>query len=342
MEDSAPSNPLADLSVEDREHYELTGDMPGEQTATLKSAGKPEQTASAPSTPDDQAAPTGRVKPPASEPGKPDAAGYEARRTQLTGNIKDLVAERARLEAGNARLRSQQQPPGEEPTKPGVSPASSTASDSTDLEPKEDDFDDYGKYIDARARWAQRDEARKISAQAEVRASYQAAVDAHERDFKDMADSAKARVEAAEAVDPEFESKVDQQLLEIEAASALPANKVGPHNVIVDEMLRSEATAELLVHFSNGDEGLEDFHRLCALGPASMHRQFGRLEERLLAARPGALMPAPPKTVTDAPTPPRRLGRRAVPEADAERSAVASGDIAGFMKAANDREIAGA
>ncbi len=87
------------------------------------------------------------------------------------------------------------------------------------------------------------------------------------------------KLQQATTEDPEFLSKIDKRLTETPRLSALP-----PHmrptfgNFLVEQIYRSEAPKELLVHFTAHPD---DVQRLASLPPDRVVREIARLEERL-------------------------------------------------------------
>jgi len=155
---------------------------------------------------------------------------------------------------------------------------------------------------------------------------------------KTVADAA-ARIETFRATDPDLESKIDPGLVEIVPASLVPRNQpIQPHHALMEQVLRSDFTPQLLIHFSTV-EGKAEWKALCQLGsrPDAFLRAFGRLETRFEAA-PEA---SPTKQTSSAPKPPTVLGSRTAETVDPVESAIKSKDPTAYFREANKRELAG-
>jgi hypothetical protein len=303
----------------------MTGDLPGDTPSSADSAS---------ATPDQQAAST-EVSPAqsASETGAPAEQPTQGMKPATADRFQELLADRAaqktRAETAEQALRDLQSPR----DTPDRSAASSTAN-ATDSAPQQKDFDDYEKYIGALSRYEARQEHVKLRA-SDAREQQ---VKAHFSAFTKVTAEASARLKQAESDDPNFAAKLDPRLLDIQPASLLgPDDKIDARNVIADDILRSEHTADLLQYFSAHPD---EFDRLGALpDPYLLQRELGRLEAGFTAKAAGSTPTTDPQSlVSRAPTPPVTLGRRTVADTDPVDSALARGDEAAYIREANRRE----
>ena len=203
--------------------------------------------------------------------------------------------------------------------------------------PKVEDFDAYEDFVDARAefiadrRFEERERQRSLNADSERRMA----------ETEQTYGKFRARVDEARKADPEIENKIDPGLMSIVPSSALlPNEPLRPANVLLQNVVESEAAPELLVHFST-PAGQQDWsNMLAAPTPAAMLRAFGRIEARFLSDGSTAKASTPaPKPVTSAPEPPTALGRRSS-TADPASAALAKGDYAGYRAAADAADLA--
>lgn len=203
--------------------------------------------------------------------------------------------------------------------------------------PQEESFTDYRQFVAAMGvfiadrRFEDRERQRSLNADSERRMA----------STKQTFDTFLERVNKAKATDPDLDDKIDPGLTAIVPASALlPNEPLRPANVLLQNVVESEAAPELLVHFST-PAGQQDWsNMLAAPTPAAMLRAFGRIEARFLADGPTAKASTPaPKPVTSAPEPPTALGRRSS-TADPASAALAKGDYAGYRAAADAADLA--
>lgn len=311
-----------------------TGDMAGYKAARLaERAGKPIEptnpadTASA--QPDGQAASTDAMtKEAASEPAK--GAGHKG---NAETRIQELLAERGRERdrAERAERRLAELESGRKPQQEVAKPASQPAA-AADPEPKLEDFenepDPYLAFSKATAKW----EARRIVAEQQADARKQADAGRQAQERQQRESTFNTRIAEAKKADPEYTSKLNQDVL----APLVPLDRLADPtqgtriNVIAQAVYASPHAADLLLHLS---EHPEDVARLENLpDPGAMAYELG------LIAADRRHKPAPvPKTITDAPPPPRTVGTKGTDAVDALEAAVHSGDQAAY-KAARLRE----
>ena len=162
--------------------------------------------------------------------------------------------------------------------------------------------------------------------------------------MQEIGRQAAERVSEAVKADPEFASKIDERLLALPTASVLRLNgeRVGPLNVVADEIAKSEYTDKLLLHFSS-EAGLKDLARLKRMPYADLQREFGRIEERIGGGKPASESQAPPpvKHLSTAPPPGKTLGTRPTEPIDPAESALKRKDYAAYEAAENAKALVG-
>jgi hypothetical protein len=200
---------------------------------------------------------------------------------------RETARERARreeLERENAELRAGRTPAKPEPTR-DARPAAS--SDPSDPEPQEKDFDDYGAFIRAQARWDARQEFQQQQRQADERRR----AEQREHHTRQRFSAYSERIDKAVAADPDFLNSLSADVLALKPLSALePGERPGPLNALAEEIIDSEHSDQLLRHFS---EHPDDLRRFAALHPRQLLREFARLEARLTTAPAGSVAPPP-------------------------------------------------
>lgn len=204
--------------------------------------------------------------------------------------------------------------------------------------PKVEDFEVYEDYLDARStfiadrRYEERQQRERLDAESSRRA----------QSLQDKITGFHARLQSAREADPDFESRIDPALLEVEPAFVLrPGEPVRAHNVLAQHVVWSDASMALLTHFST-PEGQQDWQRLVASEtPADLMLGFGRLEARFLGGVSGPAAPAAPaKPVSTAPPPPTTVGSRASGPVDRKDHAVRNRDYSAYQAAADAEDLA--
>lgn len=150
-------------------------------------------------------------------------------------------------------------------------------------EPKEVDFDTYGEYIKATARWEVRVEKRREQAREQMEAQNRA-----EETRRQEIDKWKAE---AQQKYPDFEEVVGRPDLPITPSMA-------------DFLLKSPLRTEMAYHLGKNPS---EAHRLSRLEPYQQAYELGKLEGSLTTK------PTPQKTQTSAPTPTSPVGGKEVP-----------------------------
>ncbi len=302
---------------------------------------------SVPASPDDQGASTdAAVKEPASETGKPAQHGkknVKTRNAEVEAEIAELNKKLEIRRALREELASTAQP--KQDARPDPSPAAKLA----DWEryrkhpdaPKLEDFDAPGRgYDDWMAAMSVFVADQRLS-ERETRQQAERSTQARRAEHARIATTAREQWEKARAADPEFDSKVDQRLLDITPAFLLPPGQpVQPVNALSAELVRSEVFPELWLFFST-DDGRKEWTELRTLGardPLAMLRKFGRIEGRFARAEAAPEPVPPPSTVSTAPAPVPTVGRRASTPADPIKAALAAGDYTTYERLANEAD----
>lgn len=325
------------MSPEQLATWERTGDLPSTTPSADSSPAKPaEQAAGTPASPTESAA---------SEPAKPADAGKDkgakARSAELDTEITEL-RDKLRIRAALREELGREQP-----RQDARQPESSAGTPPTKAEwqrymempnaPREEDFERFGDFTAAMGlfitdqRWQEH----------QSRAQHQTAIERQVQSVEQLGQTARERIEAATKDDPDFAKKVDDGLLAIEPASVvrLKGGKVGPANVLAEEILKSEHTGKLLLHFSS-EEGRRDGARLVQMSYPELMRAFGRLEARFESTgTPAADTRPTPKDLSTAPAPGTELGKRPQEPLDPTQAALQRKDYAAYEAAENARFV---
>lgn len=188
---------------------------------------------------------------------------------------REAARERERAAELERRLAALER--GEKPApKPAEAPAARVA-DLKDPEPQESDYEDYGKFLSAHARWSARDELRQQQAAVQQREAATKREQAAQQRYAGYAE----RIEKAGG--DEFLSKLSPEVMSLRPISVLEAGeRPGPLNALAEELLDSPYSAQLLQYFS---EQPEELRRFGALHTArELLRELGKLESRFDAA----------------------------------------------------------
>ena len=299
---------------------------------------EPTKADSAPATPVDQAGE--RPEPsPASEPGRPGHKGNaETRKAELQAEIDGLLRQRA-------TLRRELTTPAPLPeSRPAVSQPKADA----DAEPTLSQFeadpeqypDPYAAFVDARARWAYRQEHARLEAETRERTE-RARDDAAEAE---VVGTFARRLDEAVKADPAFLTSLSDDVRnfqtvkqahaanEARAAAGQPLIRLTPRHAIASEIVESPHAVEVMRHLSAHPEDLAALEQ--SPNPRALLRAFGALEARVRAGTPEA---TPARVITSAPPPPARIGTPTSEPVDEADAAVRNHDVAAF-RAARQRE----
>jgi hypothetical protein len=211
----------------------------------------------------------------------------QARIDHVTWEREEARREAARLKAELDALRAAQ-PATQEPPREPSRPAPQPAGDPTDPEPQEAQFDDYGKFVKAQARWEARQEFREQSRIAAQRAF----VAQREQRQHQRLSSYAERMAAVATADPEFFTRLHPEVANLRPTSLLePGQAPSPLNDLADEVLDSPHAALLLQHFSDHPDDLRRFQALRTR--KDLLREFTKLETRVETASAGSVPTTP-------------------------------------------------
>lgn len=330
----ADSPPAPDFSTFEREANALDLGQKPSPTPPAESSPAPVAEGAAP-------AEAGRADSPPAPPDDKKPKNLQTRRDQVDAEVAALreqlrVAKALRDELAHVRQRPQPDQPVSDPAR--SQPKSWERYKQFPDAPKAENFDSYEDYLDARAEFIADRRFEDRARQSETERRTQEHADATTRRITGFTEKlAKARES-----DAAFDSKVNPYLLqEVVPAFALrPGEPVTPANVLLQEIVDSPVSAELLVYLST-PEGIEAWNAAVkADSPAATIRAFGRIEARFLSGGKAAEAPAPAKPVTSAPAPPTTLGEKPPQSPDRARAALAAGDYSAYEAAADAADLA--
>ena len=318
-----PSDRLARMSPVETAAWRKDGTVPGTEApvASSQGDGDPGDDGDAGEDHSQAAEPSGapvRVDPAAS------AAGKALNRQKQTAQqrINDLARDKYRLEGELKSLRDSLASRSAATVEvPPVAPPASAASTDPD-EPKEEDFETYGAFVRATAKYETR-----LAQQADQadRAQQQAA----QREQQTVS-TFLARTEAFKAAHPDYLEVVSNP-------DVLAVAHPYMHRAIAESELGPAVAYYLGAH-------LEEARQLAsAPTAAAFDRAFGKLEARLEAVTPPAAATAAdvtPNHITRAPAPPVTLGSRPAEPADDVERAGARRDVGAYIRTMNAREAA--
>jgi len=200
----------------------------------------------------------------------PKARVEEATResAELKRELKRERDERARERSEfNARLEKIER--GGNGAEPAAAPARHA-----DEKPLEKDFEDYGEFVEARSRWAARQEYAEVERKRTIHQQAASFANSVQQTFDKFRESA-LKESIHERVAPELLDLVPTAMLE-------PNARPDQSNVIADEIIASPVANGLLLYFT---EHPEDFQRIATLRtPRDISREMAKLEARLEAA----------------------------------------------------------
>jgi hypothetical protein len=231
--------------------------------------------------------------PEASEEQSADAQAKEPKKRRKTAKdrIDKVVWEREEARKEAALLRQEleamkQGAPAATPTQdaPQQDPVSPVPSG--DGEPKEKDFQEYGEFVAAKARWAARQEVMEAMklAQTHQREAQNQAV------YEDRAAAFATKMQEGVASDPEFLAKIPSEILNLRPAMSLQQGEEPTGATAIADVLMDSDQPHILMEYLSSHE--DDFRRISALHPMLAMREIGKLEVGLVAA-PNGPAPAP-------------------------------------------------
>lgn len=172
-----------------------------------------------------------------------------------------------------------------------------------DAEPKASDFEDYGEYVEKRARWGARQELKAR----EQEHSAKSVIDESDRAFDSTVQRYNERMRKAAESDATLLQELQPIMEYLVPSYQVAPDKYGPVHAITDEILISDIPDKLLRHFARNKE---DFQRIASLRtPQNILREMAKLEAKLGSATSGTPPPVgdPPSKVeiSKAPSPVR-------------------------------------
>jgi len=213
----------------------------------------------------------------------------------------DLRAKADRLERELAAVKA--------PTTGNGKPEPTAGAPTTERFPK------YAEYLHAHPdaeleEWMEaRDDWRDARRDAQVRVREQTDQQAHR--LSERAQQFSTHMQTALHADPDLVTKIDPRLMQTKALSALePHERPTFGNFLVEQILKSDQPAALLLHLSNEQE----VQRLASLEPDLVIRELAHIESRAGAA-PGGSAPAP-SIKSQAKPPVKPLGGSPQPASD--------------------------
>tara|TARA_R110000824_G_scaffold49264_1_gene138284 strand:- start:12599 stop:13675 length:1077 start_codon:yes stop_codon:yes gene_type:complete len=164
------------------------------------------------------------------------------------------------------------------PSSGPVSPDAPT----TDVEPLESSYAEYGEFVTAKARWAARQEVSKAfqDAQQHQDASLQ------QQYYADRVSSFAEKMARGSEHDPEFLAKVPSEILNLRPAMSLGAGEEPTGATAIADVLLESETPQILMAYLSSHE--DDFRRISALHPMLAMREIGRIEVGLDAVPNGS------------------------------------------------------
>lgn len=241
-----------------------------------------------------------------SEAGRTLAKSKKIPQRSLLGRITKLQATVEALKGENANLHQrlttppqappaqpQQTPPAEAPPPAPPEPTDEFAKP----KPKQDDFDDFDKYLDARDQWVEERTAHQLAVaqrkHAEETAAERQRVEYEQRQRQQEAVFA-GRLDAARAAHPDWDEVA-------ESAAEIPAN-----DLVLFHIRQSELGPELAYYLAKNPDVTEQLNQL---SPAPLLVALGRIEGRLANAAPSAAEAPKPRQAA----PPARPVSKALP-----------------------------
>ena len=234
-----------------------------------------------------------------------------ARVMQATRQAAEAKRERDEIErraiAAEAELeRYRSGKPATEPAKSETKPAA--PADGADPEPKEDDFESYGQYVKAQARWEARQEFREQTTAHEQRQQRELAVQ-HQRE---MFEAFKGRIQTAIKADPTINEHISPDVVALIPNGPVDLSKrLTNEELIGVHCVAEEKGLDMMRHLSDNPDVLQ---RLRGLSQGSLLVELGRIDARLGSA---STAPEPKATISRA-NPPVRPVTAVAPSGDTD------------------------
>lgn len=206
----------------------------------------------------------------------------EAREAAAAERAKREEVERKLAEAEKARSAPAPKPAEAQPQAP---PAPRQDAPGADPQPKVEDFKEWEDYVEARTRWAARDEHRKLQQETLRQQVTQRAAHEYTKRVVDAATAFQGRIKDAGGDDFVASLHPDVAGLKLSEIARAHGEDITAHHVIADEIFTSEHGPALMKHLSDHPD---EFQRLATLQtPRDIAREVAKLEDRLSAATAG-------------------------------------------------------
>lgn len=237
-----------------------------------------------------------------SEPSTEKRKKSRPRTTQQRINEVIWQREQARKEVDQLRQQVEllQQPTGQAKPDASAIPAADAPSapaqggpspDPTqDAAPTEEQFSEYGAFVEAKARWAARQELTEALTAAKVEQEQAA----QQGFFKERAQRFSETMSENVKDDPEFLSRVNPEILNLRPAMALGEGETPTGATAIADLLVDSNQPHLMMEYLS--EHQDDFQRISALHPMLAMRELGRIEMGFDLAPTGPESSPPPST----------------------------------------------
>ena len=260
------------------------------------------------------------VTEPASQPGTKEPESKEKTENRFNQLLKERAEEKARAERLEAELAELKRAKPAEPA-PKVEPAKGPEAPKKPEKPKQEAFESWetwqaaleahedakDKYYEDLADWKAQQAINKRETVRQVEAKNKSAQDAWNE-----------KIERVKKTRPDFQ----------DVAKDVPFNEAAAGFI-----LNSDIGPEILIHLA---ENRQEAERIKGLDTHQTLREIARIELKLQSPS----SPPGPKKVTSAPPPPPEVSGRSAAEPDEADRALAAGDVGGYQRAMNAREIA--
>lgn len=163
-------------------------------------------------------------------------------------------------------------------------------------------YESYGDYVEDLTDW-------KVEQREAQYAEYQQRATIQQR-HEQYAETFRGRIAQAEETDPAFWSKMSPTVVNLRPSTALqPDEQATSLNAIADVIFTSDASVDLMAHFSQHDR---DLQRLSTLPPNMLFRELGRIEAQFIRSDAAVSGPASRASmISQAPAPIKPVGRAA-------------------------------
>jgi len=190
-----------------------------------------------------------------------------------------------RIRSIEARLGGGSKQSGQPEGRPG--PSASFPDDPGDPRPKSEDFETYEDFVEARARWASRQEYGQIAKKQEAERYARRVLE----DMMQFGDDVKKQIDKAREAIPDLVERTDPRLWNLMPSKTLaPGSRPTPLNVIADGLLQAqegspEGFGAMMLHFTEHPEEVAGLIRLGQeRGPIAILQSMARMESRITPA----------------------------------------------------------